>query len=208
MRSPREAGVPTFNLRTFLRERRTALVATVLLIVGGFSSFAHAESPTRFADPALALALHRLDKALAVGNISVAERSWHDAYSAALASRRWEALIQVGDASLRIGMASRERKVGEARARQLYLSALFRARSQRSVDGVLRATEAFALLGDHAVVEQGLRMAEQLAVQIPEVAALEQVRAFRARWAGGSVGARSTEVDPPGAANAMPVDQR
>ena len=64
---------------------------------------------------------------------------------------------------MRIGELAAARGVGRAEARGLYLRALFQARAQSSLDGVLRVTEAFAGLGDADVVEQGLRVARQLA---------------------------------------------
>ena len=46
-----------------------------------------------------------------------------------------------------------------AKGRQTYLTALFRARSEGSVEGVLRTAERFAELGDRGVVEQWIRVA-------------------------------------------------
>jgi hypothetical protein len=49
------------------------------------------------------------------------------------------------------------------KARQAYLTALFRARDEGSMDGVLRAAWAFADLGDREVVDGALRIADRLA---------------------------------------------
>jgi hypothetical protein len=66
----------------------------------------------------------------------------------------WPALLQVGDEA---------RSRGDApAARQAYLGALFRARGERSMIGVLRAAEGFRALGDRDVVEQALRIAAAL----------------------------------------------
>jgi hypothetical protein len=92
-----------------------------------------------------------------------AARVWQEARSAALRSGAWSALVEVGDASLRIGELAAARGGARAEARGLYLRALFQARAQGSLDGVLRVTEAFAGLGDQDVVERGLRVARQLA---------------------------------------------
>ena len=69
----------------------------------------------------------------------------------------------MGDAALRLGDASGDRRAMEPEARRAYLSALTHARARRSLDGVLRATEAFAHLGDRDMVEQGIHIARDLA---------------------------------------------
>jgi hypothetical protein len=47
-------------------------------------------------------------------------------------------------------------------ARRAYLTALFRARGERSLPGVLSAAEGFKALGDREVVERALEMAAAL----------------------------------------------
>jgi len=49
-----------------------------------------------------------------------------------------------------------------AAARRAYLTALFRARGERSLVGVLTAAGGFKTLGDREVVEHALRMAAAL----------------------------------------------
>ena len=51
------------------------------------------------------------------------------------------------------------------RARELYLSALFRARDTGSLDGVLRVAGAFNTLGDRDVTTHAVRMADRLAAR-------------------------------------------
>ena len=109
-----------------------------------------------------------LDEALARRDIGAAQRHWHDAYRAALGSRRWEGMIEAGDG---------------ARARQAYLTALLRARQQKSLEGVLRTAEAFSGLGDRQVVAQCLRIAERLAAAQHDAAARERVSALSERLA-------------------------
>ena len=109
-----------------------------------------------------AVHLATVDAALAAGDVPAALSAWHEAYGAALASRRWEGFADVGDAYLRIGHASSAPARAVPRARDLYLSALFRARDAGSLDGVLRIATAFAALGDHDVTVQALRMARRL----------------------------------------------
>ena len=106
--------------------------------------------------------LATVDTALAVGDVPAALSAWHEAYGAALGSRRWEGFADAGDAYLRIGHASSAPASAVPRARDLYLSALFRARDAGSLDGVLRIAAAFATLGDHDVTVQALRMARRL----------------------------------------------
>ena len=73
--------------------------------------------------------------------------------------------------------ASGARQPWEADARQAYLGALFRARAEASLDGVLRATEAFATLGDRDVAEEGLRIAESVALRTGTAEARDRVLA-------------------------------
>ena len=42
--------------------------------------------------------IRQVDDALAKRDLSAAERAWHDAYAAALASRRWEGMVEIGRA--------------------------------------------------------------------------------------------------------------
>jgi len=115
-----------------------------------------------------------MDQAIARGDLMAAAAARREAYRAAIAGRTWEGFLAAGDAVLRLGDAAQSRGAAEPDARRLYLAALFRARSQNSLDGVLQATEAFARLGDREVVAQGLSMAVDLAG--PDPAAQAQVR--------------------------------
>lgn len=103
-----------------------------------------------------------VDDALAQRNISRALMAWQPAYAAALHDGRWNGLIDVGDARLRIERASGFEKRGEAHARTLYLMALFRARQQGSAQGALRAAAAFDALGDREVAAEAVRIAATL----------------------------------------------
>ena len=103
------------------------------------------------------------DAALRAGDVPAALAAWHTAYGAALAGRRWEGFADVGDAYLRIGQAHGAPAGAVPRARDLYLSALFRARDTGSVEGVLRIAGAFERLGDREVTVHARRMADRLA---------------------------------------------
>jgi hypothetical protein len=119
--------------------------------------------------------LRQVDDALAKRDVGAAERAWRDAYAAAVASRRWEGMIEVGDVARRIGQATGTQAKADARARWTYRAALYRARADNSVDGVLRAAEVFSSLGDREVVVQCLRIAEHLASQARDPQARERV---------------------------------
>lgn len=148
------------------------------------------------ADSPWAVHLRAVHKALARHDVGGAEQAWHEAYGVALRSRRWEGMIEVGDAHLRIGETANGPKAAQAQARRLYLAALFRARQEDSLEGVLRAAEAFAALGDRDVVEQCLRIAQSVAGQNQEGQA--RVQALRDRLASpGSRGYRPVPASVP-----------
>ena len=132
--------------------------------------------------------LHVVETELAAGHVDVAVRAWHDAYGAALESRGWESMIAVGDAFMKIGHAAGTPGGARMNAREAYLTALIRARRNRSVDGALRSGEAFAGLGDRATVEQSLYIAAQLAT---DEQAQQRVSEARLRWAGRQTAAGS-----------------
>jgi hypothetical protein len=156
-----------------------ALVATLVGVALTVAGPTQADSARLTRESPWAAHVRTVDSALAARDIGAAERAWHAAYLAALGSWRWEGMVEVGDAAVRIGEASRLRQSANAKARNLYVSALFRARQQDSLEGVLRVAEAFAALGDREVVAQCVRIALRLAAQDPEAQA--DVRAFVAR---------------------------
>jgi hypothetical protein len=133
--------------------------------------------------------LHLVDTELASGHVDVAVRAWHDGYGAALESRSWESMIAVGDAFMKIGHAAGTPGGARMNAREAYLTALIRARRNHSVDGALRSGEAFAGLGDRALVEQSLYIAAQLATGNEQ--AQQRVSETRLRWAGRQIVAGS-----------------
>jgi hypothetical protein len=136
----------------------------------------------------------RADDALAAGDIVRALRHWQEGYAAAVGSRRWEGLVEAGDLYRRIG--TRGRFEAAPRARDCYLLALVRARGERSLDGVLRATEAFIDLGDAEPVERGLEIARQLAAGDADPHARERIERLAARWAART--GRAGTGTPPG----------
>jgi hypothetical protein len=109
-----------------------------------------------------AVPVRTMDRALTAGDLSAAERAWHEAYVAALGARRWEGMLAVGDAALRLGEVIRGPRVAVTQAREAYLGALFRARDRRSLDGVLRTAEAFDRMGDVELADRARSVADIL----------------------------------------------
>ena len=107
--------------------------------------------------------LDAVDAALQANDLRAAHKAWLAAHGEALASRRWEALVETADAHLRLAHVAG--LPGAPKARDLYLSALFRARDTGSREGVLRVAAAFETLGDREVAAQARRIARRLTVQ-------------------------------------------
>jgi hypothetical protein len=173
-------GVPRFFIFVILGVA-TLLAALEVTAARGSGSAPKADAP--WTSP-----LRDMDPSIARGDVASAVTARHETYRAAIASRRWDGFLDAGDAILRLGDMTQNRSTAEPDARRLYLSALFRARGQHSLDGVLLATEAFARLGDRDVVEKGLRMARDMAGSDPEAQArvrLVEDRSSRSAAAGG-----------------------
>lgn len=136
--------------------------------------------------------LEAMDSAIARNDASAAVLAWRHAYSAALDQPGWGGLVDVAGAALHIGSIPGFRKAAESRARESYWTALFRARRQGSLTGVLDAAEAFSALGDRVMVEQCIRIGERLAVLTGDAEAADRVRSLAAelaqRYVEGEVG--------------------
>ena len=126
--------------------------------------------------------LQRLEDALTRNDLPGAELRWSEAYAAALRSRHWEGLVAAGDAYRRLGARAGFLEIAEAKARQTYFAALFRARSEMSLEGVLQAARGFVELGDAVAVQQCLQVARLVAAETKDPQADARVRAFRERW--------------------------
>jgi len=74
--------------------------------------------------------LLKVEQAMASGDFAAAESLWREAYAAALKSRHWEGLVAAGDSYRALGAKAGFRETSIAKARQAYLTALFRARSE------------------------------------------------------------------------------
>lgn len=110
--------------------------------------------------------LKSMEGALAVRDARTADWALRQAHWVALGSRRWEGMIEVGDAARRAGNITV--------ARTAYMTAAFRARRLSSFEGILSAAEALAVLGDIAVAEQWLQVGRGLAA--PDESALARIR--------------------------------
>jgi len=166
------------------------MLALTIVIVTVVDALALAATPL---DAPAYLHYQRADEALTAGDVALALRHWREGHAVAVASRRWEGLVEAGDLYRRIGARGGFHAAAVARARECYLTALLRARGERSLDGVLRATEAFVDLGDEAIVERGLEIARQVAARDVDPRGRERVERLASRWAAraGRAGALS-----------------
>ena len=126
--------------------------------------------------------------ALEHGDLSTAVRMTDAAYRRAISDRRWEPLIEAGDLYYRI--VSRTGAEGASqRARDAYQAALRSARHAGSLEGVLRAAEAFAQLGDVSETQLSLYVARDLAGYDAEAVADVRAAAERLSDLLGTAGA-------------------
>lgn len=185
-----------------------AVVVTVVLALAYVRMPEHDARPQGHlaaADSAAALVdarLAALAEAKERGDYATARTAWRDAYRALRRSPDWHRLAQLGDTALELGGVTGKRQAGAEDARRAYLGALVRARAEGSIDGVLRATEGFATLGDRDVVDEGLRIADSLAARSQAPDARERVMALRMRLEhpqaaiGRAAGPSRTTWDP------------
>jgi hypothetical protein len=168
-----------------------AMLAVIVLSVADVFAGGPAAGDGPWADD-----LRTAGEALAAGNVGVAEWAWRHAWAAALRSRRWDGMLAVGGAALAIGEGTHDVRAGRAQARRAYLAALFRAREARSVDGIVRAAEAFLDLGDREVAQTGLGMALALLRRTPDEMASARVQALADRLGDRSIAAGPMGLEP------------
>jgi hypothetical protein len=137
-----------------------------------------------------------VDQAVAARDARATTQALGRAYNAALGSRRWEGLLVVGDAAVRAGRALDMPEPALRQARRAYMTGLLRARDVNAIDGVLRACQAFAAIGDASVVAQCLRIAEDLAISSRDSRILADVRAATARLTDHSFAAGEHRLEP------------
>jgi hypothetical protein len=134
--------------------------------------------------------LERIDEAVVLGDTKTAVAVWREAYAASMRSGHWRDLIDVGDAAILIGDVQDFPETAAGAARRSFLTALYRAKAQRSVEGVLRAAEGFASLGDGAAVQNCVAIANRVADT--DAASRAQVQAFTERFAATRVDRSTT----------------
>jgi hypothetical protein len=137
----------------------TAGLATVSSIAGARGRLTDARDPERVA------ALAAMDEALARQDRAAAVQAWRQARDLAFRSRSWRGAAEAADAELRLAAATDRVRESKPTARELFLVALFRARAEGAVDGVLHAAEGFARLGDRDAALLALRIADNAAAR-------------------------------------------
>src|SRR5262249_25344862 len=135
-------------------------------------------TPERNAPPARSLR-GSTESTLEEADFTTAMHRVEAAHRRATRDGRWESLLEVGEAYQRIAARPGAPEAASKRARDAYGAALRSARRAESVDGVLRAAEGFAQVGDAAEVERSLRVARELAGSDSE--AIADVKAGTAR---------------------------
>jgi len=109
--------------------------------------------------------LREMEDAIVTGQAAAAVRAWHRAHAAVIDQPGWQPIARVAEAARSIGAIPGFARAAEARARETYWIALFRAHREGSLAGVLETAEGFGVLGDRNMVEQCIRIAEGLATR-------------------------------------------
>lgn len=164
------------------RDRRELALAATLVIALLLAAIAAVDALGRGPgqEPASwAERLRAAEAARAAGNSRGVARELAAAHIAALASDGWEGLLAVGDASLRLTQGPVTSAL--PRARKAYLTALFRARGRDSVEGALRAAEAFAAIGDRDGALHAVAVAHEVAARRRDTRALTSVNTLYER---------------------------
>ena len=90
-------------------------------------------------------------------------------------------MIEVGRAYLPIGEVVYDHPMAAARARRIFLSALFLGRGLRNVHAVADSAEALAVLGDQDLAARAFRIAVTLAQRGRDTSSLARITAQRDR---------------------------
>jgi hypothetical protein len=130
--------------------------------------------------------LDRIGEAVTLGDTRTAMAVWREGYAAAMQRGQWRDLIDIGDAALRIGDIADFAETAPGAARRSYLTALHRAQSQGSVDGILQVAAGFAGLGDTAALQNCVDIARRVADGNPE--AQSRVVSFAERFTAATGG--------------------
>jgi hypothetical protein len=144
-------------------------MAPIEAIRGEQARGAGARSRSGVAGTVAAVSLFVIVLAIAALGEMVGERSVTT--SAAPRASSWEAVLRIGDEARARGDAPA--------ARRAYLTALFRARGERALVGVLGAAEGFKALGDREAVEYALRIATSLGADRADGSVARRLQALR-----------------------------
>jgi hypothetical protein len=173
-----------------------ALLLALLVSGVAMMEFVATDVPSGLAPQTWTAPLDRSETALARGDAAAALTAWREANAAAIRSRQWEGMVAVGDAARRLEAGTGFPRDSVARARQAYLTALFRAHRERSMEGVLRVAIALGEMGDRNALAQALRVAEREAGHDPVKRA--RVRAVADRWTSPALEADRRDPIPTG----------
>ena len=145
-----------------------AMSAAVLGAAPAMAEMPMTTTDTRTYDARWREPLDRAEAALSQGEARRAEVAWEEAQRVAMRpSLPPGGLVDVGLAYLRIGEAAHDRPTAVARARQLFLRALFRARDRRDVHTLTAVSRAFASLGDCEMAARSHAVALRFAPPLP-----------------------------------------
>jgi hypothetical protein len=158
-----------------------AVVVAITLSAAAFVIEATAVNAVAATDSPWYAHAARAEAALDEGQITAAMQHWQEAYAAAIGSRRSDGLVELGHLYRRLPVRDRLGESAIARAGQCYLIALLRARGERSIDAILRSTEAFLELKDETMVAQGLKVAREVAAGDPDPRALNRIAMLATR---------------------------
>jgi hypothetical protein len=135
-------------------------IGTFGVSASGRSAIARAVFVQPESTPAWVQRVALVDEALGRAELSRAIYEWREAYGAALASTRPDALIAVGDRGMRIAELTGGSDHFRAEVGDIYMHAARRASAGGSRDTILGIAERFERLGDAKRAEQARRIAE------------------------------------------------
>jgi hypothetical protein len=181
------AGRQSMNKETMERWWSGGALGTVIVLVTcavvGLAAWVRSpalRSATASATPWY-VSLGEAEADLAANDTTAALHHWREAYAAAAGSRRSDGLVEIGNFYRRVGVRTGLGQAANARARECYLTALLRARSEGSIDGVLAAGEAFLELGDADMVRRSVHIARELALRDVDPRARQRANMLDAR---------------------------
>jgi len=96
-------------------------------------------------------------------------------------------MVAVGGAYVRLGERTGQPDEARITARGIFQIAFARAQREGSLEGALRAAEAFASLGELALADLALRVAEGLAGEHPRLQVQARMHLLRDRLVSPSV---------------------